>query len=192
MKCIWAPLLILVWTLLSVPQTSFDSARVHNHVTTLTFEGVWVKRMVVPSQTSWPLGNQLAVKGASNELWFYYGFDPLRDGPTIAEAESTPSGMRTRVTYDPVCFYVTKLELLGPVLPIIPRPTPNPIPSATPSPTPISTPSPTPSLSVRENLDIVWPSSEAARTALWRDRITFEGWGNCSIYNNRIRCWRPR
>mgnify|MGYP001604308924 FL=1 len=169
-------------------QGGFDSAVIHNHVASLTFEGVWIKRTLAltknPSQ--YPLGNQLAIRGANNELWFFYGFDPIKDGPTISMAESTPSGMRTRVTYDPVCFYVTKIELLGPVA----VPSPTPTPSPTPVPTPI--PSPTPTPLPRENLDMAWPSGEAARSALWRDKVTAEGWTNCVVYNNRIRCWRLR
>lgn len=164
---------------LATAQSSFDSARIHNHVVSTTFEGVWHKRME-PIKDQYPLGSRLAVKGTT-EMWFWYGFDPLKDGPMIAMAESTPSGMKVKVTYDPVCFYITKLELLGPVLPVIPRPTPEPLATPTPVPSP-----------AREALDIAWPPSEAARSALWKDKITPEGWANVVIYNNRLRAWRAR
>lgn len=171
-------LILTVGVLVSSAQSSFDFARLHNHVASTTFEGVWLKRME-PIKDQYPLGSRLAVKGTT-EMWFWYGFDPLKDGPMIATAESTPSGMRVRVTYDPVCFYITKLELLGPVLPLIPRPTPDPIPTPVPSPTP--TPLTT---------DFVWPTKLAEQRIL-REQVRREGW-KCSMppYSGRIWCERP-
>lgn len=154
---------------LTLGQTGFDTARVHQHVVSSTYEGVWVKRIYADSSTSWPLGNQLAVRGATNELWFYYAFDPQRDGPMIATAESTPSGMRVRVTYDPVCFYVTKLELLGAVTPVIPRPTPSPSP-------------------MRESATFKWPSKDADRRILWIEK-SGAGW-LCVPYDGVLYCSR--
>lgn len=125
----------LLLLILMSTQGGFDSAKAHNHVTSLTYEGVWIKRQFAETKDPGPytqLGNQLAVRGPSNELWFYYGFTPS-DGPMIAQAESTTSGMRVRITYDPVCFYATNILLLGPV--VVPSPTPIPSPSPTPAPT---------------------------------------------------------
>lgn len=171
------------FALVVMAQTSFDTARVHQHVVSATYEGVWVKRMLVPAQNpiSYPLGNQLAVRGATNELWFYYGFEPIRDGPLISTAEGTPSGRKVRVTYDPVCFYITKIEDLGAVAP---SPSPSPTPTPTPQPTP--SPSPTPLTA-----DFPWPSTLAAQRTL-REQSAQNGW-RCSMppYNGRLWCERP-
>ncbi len=65
-----------------------------------------------------------------------------------------------------------------------------PTPSPTPSPTPTPTPSPTP-IPARQVLDTRWPSSEAERSATWT-KLVNEGWVDCVIGNNKIRCWRPQ
>lgn len=107
-------------------QGGFDSALTHNHVNSLTYEGTWIKRQHVPTSGQYPLGNQLAVRGAANEMWFYYGFQPT-DGPLIATAEGTKTGRKVKVTYDPACFYATSITDLGAVPSPTPTPTPNPV-----------------------------------------------------------------
>ena len=158
---------LLLLLALSTAQSSFDSAKAHTHVVTSSFEGVWVGRALVDAKNpaQYPLGNQLKVRGPANELWFYYAFTP-NDAPMIAQAESVASGMKVKVNYDPVCFYILSMQLLGPV--------------ASPTPTP----------TVREALDIAWPTTEAARSTLWKTKIVAEKWNDCVIYNNKIRCWR--
>ncbi|MCM3873711.1 MAG: DUF4214 domain-containing protein [Pyrinomonadaceae bacterium] len=139
-------LAVLLFATTSEAQITFDSARVHNHTHTATFEGTWVRRMILEAQNqnAYPLGNAVAVRNSTSEFWFFYEFRP-EDGPMIAMFESRVVGARVRVTYDPVCFYVLGFEDLNPppVSSPTPTPTPTPIPTSTPTPTPAPTPTPT-------------------------------------------------
>lgn len=157
----------LLLLILMSTQGGFDSAKSHNHVNSLTFEGVWVKRMFVETKDPGPytqLGNRLAVRGPENELWFYHGFTP-GEGPVIAQAESTTPGMKVRVTYDPVCFYATGIQLLGPV-----APTPTPTPSPTPPPT---VKPPLKPCAVGEWCYWTWDSTQDKRIAALNNAVLF-------------------
>ncbi len=117
-------------------QSAFDSAKSHKHVASTTFEGVWVKRMLLDAENAaqYPLGNAVAVRGNNKELWFFYAFKP-DDGPMIQKFESRIEGARVRITYDPACFYILSIQDLNPPG-VTPSPTPTPSSSPVASPTP--------------------------------------------------------
>lgn len=76
-----------------------------------------------------------------------------------------------------------------------PTPSPTPGPTPAPSPSPETDPSPTPSPTPapqHETLDLEWPETEAAKSAVWRDVVVAGRWQDCVTTATRIRCRRMK
>jgi hypothetical protein len=186
---------VLMLATTSEAQSPFDTARAHNHVRSSTIEGTWVRRMSVEAQnqSAYPLGNAVAVRNGTTELWFFYAFKP-EDGPMISRFESRASGAIVRVTYDPICFYVMGFEDLNPVLGPTPAPTPGPTPVPTPAPTPIPTPTPTPAPVIEYEFIRRTVNLDQANTDEMLTELGNLGFGQCTTYTGGswFYCMKPK